>query len=42
MVRKYFLNSVSEAAVTTCSGNPFHKSCVHTEIVRRNRHAGLR
>ena len=23
MVRKYFLNSVSEAAVTTCSGNPF-------------------
>ena len=24
MVRKYFLNSVSEAAVTKCSGNPFH------------------
>ena len=25
MVRKYILNNVSEAAVTTCSGNPFHK-----------------
>ncbi len=25
MVRKYLLNSVSEAAVATCSGNPFHK-----------------
>ena len=25
MVRKYFLNSVNNAAVTTCSGNPFHK-----------------
>ena len=25
MVRKHFLNNVSEAAVTTCSGNPFHK-----------------
>ena len=25
MVRKYFLNNVSEAAVTTRSGNPFHK-----------------
>ena len=25
MVRKYFLKSLSEAAVTKCSGNPFHK-----------------
>ena len=24
-VRNYFLNNVSEAAVTSCSGNPFHK-----------------
>ena len=33
MVRKYFLNNVSEAAVITRSGNPFHKDTDKMEVI---------